>query len=145
MKRNIIRQIYFYAASLITLVIMIVSGAQLVNLALKSTIFPKADRAFKAICDNEGFRRYENEPRVVPEKLSGEPEAASAPAQSDEERAERTARCEKDLADERSAERQRDFVQNFSMLIVSAPVFWFHFRIAQREREEEREEARKSL
>lgn len=145
MKRNIIRQLYFYAASLITLVIMVVAGAQIVNTALKSTIFPKADRAYKAMCNDEGLRTYGNEPRMALEKPlpEGEKEVEKVEL-SDAEKAELKAKCEADLAEERSAERQRDLVNNLSMMIVAAPVFWFHFRIAQREREEEKEHAKKN-
>lgn len=142
MKRNIIRQIYFYAASLITLVIMVIATGQLVNLALKSTVFPKADDAYRMTCDEEGNRTYgyESAPRMVAEKVMTEDgETVEKEELTEEEKAERKAKCEKAVAEERSAQRQRDFVSNFSMLFVAAPVFWFHFRIAQREREEERE------
>lgn len=146
MKRNIIRQIYFYAASLITLVIMVVSGAQIVNLALKSTFFPKADDAYRTKCDAAGNVVYGYEaPRPVTEKaVTEDGEAMEEPELSEEEKAKRKAECEASIAEDRASERQRDFVQNFSMLFVAAPVFWFHFRIAQREREEEREREKKA-
>lgn len=145
MKRNIVRQIYFYAASLITLIIMVISGGQIVNTLLKATLFPKADRAYRASCDEKGFRHYGNEPVPFPEKVpTASEEKAQSPTLTEEEKAELKARCEENLAEERSAERQRDLVKNLSMLLVSAPVFWFHFRIAQREREEERERQEKA-
>jgi len=145
MKRNIIRQLYFYAASLITLIIMVVASAQLVNLALKSTLFPKADDAYQNTCDDEGNRvyAYDMAPRPVEMKVAGDETVPAQPELTAEEKAARKAKCESALANERSAQRQRDFVTNFSMLFVSAPVFWFHFRIAQREREEEKEHAKK--
>lgn len=142
MKRNIIRQIYFYAASLITLIIMVVAAGQLVNLALKSTIFPKADDAYRTKCDAAGNMVYGYEaPRPVMEEKTGEETAVKE--LTEEEKAARKAECEASVAEDRAAQRQRDFVSNFSMLFVSAPVFWFHFRIAQREREEENERVKK--
>jgi len=133
--RNIIRQIYFYAASLITLIIMVVATAQLVNLGLKSTVFPKADDAYRNTCDDAGKLVSEFEPRLVMAEKEGE--VMEKKEMNDGEKTEAKAACEKRLADQRSAERQRDFVNNFSMLFVALPVFWFHFRIAQRERKEE--------
>lgn len=145
MKSNIIRQIYFYAASLITLIIMVVAGGQIVNTGLKSTLFPKADRAYKATCNDEGLRTYGNEPRMIVEKpMPAEADAPEKVELTDEEKAELKEECEENLAEERSAELQRELVNNLSMLIVSAPVFWFHFRIVQREREEDKEEVKKN-
>ncbi|MFH2062788.1 MAG: hypothetical protein ABIJ46_01380 [bacterium] len=144
MKRNIIRQIYFYAASLITLVIMVVAGAQLVNLGLKSTVFPKADDIYNVRCDQEGNRVYGyDRPLSVEETVAveGQPKQRELTA---EERAALEEECEAYVEEERSAQRQRDFVQNFSMIFVAAPVFWFHFRIAQREREEEKKQVEKA-
>lgn len=143
MKRNIIRQLYFYAASLITLVIMVIAAAQLVNLVLKSTLFPKADNAYATSCDEQGNRVYGGYETPVMKPMSADGTVAEPAELSAEEMVARQARCEQSIENERSAERQREFVTNFSMLFVSAPVFWFHFRIAQREREEEKEEMKK--
>lgn len=134
-QKNIIRQIYFYAASLITLIIMVVSTAQILNTGLKTYVFPKADDAYRNTCDETGKMVGEFEPRMVaPEKEGGE---VMEKEMTKEEKAEAKAKCEERLMERRTAERQREFVNNFSMLFVAAPVFWFHFRIAQRERREE--------
>lgn len=54
-----------------------------------------------------------------------------------EEKAERKTQCERDLAEQKSAQRQRDLVQWLSMLLVAGPLFWIHFKWVQKERETE--------
>jgi hypothetical protein len=72
---------------------------------------------------------------MIPEPpKEGEPERRKL---SEEERASLKSKCEANQKEQRSSERQNNVVRNLSMLLVAAPVFWFHFRIAQRERREE--------
>lgn len=137
--KNTIRQIYFYAATLIFLMMTVVSTVSLLNLGLKTYVFPKADQAYKATCDYDEYGNvyssYEPRPVMVPEPAkTGEPERRKL---TEEERAVLKGRCESAQKEQRSAERQRDLVQNLSMLIVAAPLFWLHFKWVQKERETE--------
>lgn len=132
--KNTIRQIYFYAATLIFLIMSVVASVSLLNLGMKTYVFTKADGAYAAKCDESGVVYYEPRPMPIeaPAKEGESPKELTA-----EEKAERKADCERGLADQRAAERQRDLAQNLSLLIVAAPLFWIHFKWVQKERETE--------
>lgn len=130
--KNTIRQIYFYAATLIFLIMSVFSLISLLNLGMKTFLFPKADMAFGQQCDDEGNMFYAPKPIVVPGETPATVRELTA-----EEKSTNKATCEKNLAEQKSAERQRDLVQNLSMLIVAAPLFWLHFKWVQKERETE--------
>jgi hypothetical protein len=128
--KNTIRQIYFYAATLIFLIMTVIAAISLLNLALKTYVFPKADMAYMQSCDENGGMYY----APKPVRVEGEP----APAElSAEEKAANKALCEKNAEDQRTSQRQNTLVQYLSMLAVAAPLFWIHFKWVQKERETE--------
>lgn len=128
--KNTIRQIYFYAATLIFLIMSVVAMISLLNLGMKTYVFTKADMAYGQTCDEFGNAFYAPKPVSEP----GQPAVRELSA---EEKAADKAACEKNLAEQRSAQRQRDLVQWLSMLLVSAPLFVLHFKWVQKERETE--------
>lgn len=128
--KNTIRQIYFYAATLIFLIMSVIALISLLNLGMKTYVFTKADMAYGQNCDESGNMYYAPKPVSEP----GQPEVREPSA---EEKAANKAACEKNLAEQRSAQRQRDLVQWLSMLLVSAPLFVIHFKWVQKERETE--------
>jgi hypothetical protein len=139
--KNTIRQIYFYAATLIFLIMSVIGTVSLLNLGMKTYILTKADKAYGPSCDDTGIQYYE--PRPVP---MAEPVKEGQPAVKEltaEEKTERKAACEKTLADQKAGERQRELAQNLSMVLVAAPLFWVHFKWVQKEREKEIELAAK--
>lgn len=129
--KNTIRQIYFYAATLIFLIMSVIACISLLNLGLKTYVFPKADMAYGQKCDDTGSMYYAPRPAPV------EGDKTAAPEMTDEQKAAAKAQCEKDLAETKSAERQNTLVQYLSMLVVAAPLFWLHFKWVQKERETE--------
>jgi len=133
--KNTIRQIYFYAATLIFLIMSVVALISLLNLGLKTYVFPKADMAYGQTCDESGNVGYAPVPApvAVPSK-EGAPTVRELTA---EEKAANKATCEKNLADQRDSQRQNTLVQYLSMLVVAAPLFWLHFKWVQKERETE--------
>lgn len=132
--KNTIRQIYFYAATLIFLIMAVIAAVSLLNQGMKTYVFTKADSAYGAKCDDLGNQYWEPRPMAVetPAKEGEKSKELTA-----EEKAERKAACEKTLADQKAGERQRELAQNLSMLIVAAPLFWVHFKWVQKERETE--------
>src|SRR3989304_8349545 len=115
---TLIRNIYFYLMSVITLVMTIIAMVDLIDIGLKMTIFPKADY-YQTSCDLESFTP---KPRLAP----GE-EATETPA----EKEERCAREKQQMAEQRKIDRQRNLVRDIAMLLVATPLFALHFRIAQ--------------
>jgi hypothetical protein len=133
--KNTIRQIYFYAATLIFLIMSVIAMISLLNLAMKTYVFKKADMAYNQKCDDLGNIYYDVRPMPVSEPMK---DGLPAPKElTSEEKAARKSDCEANLADQKSAERQRDLVQYLSMLIVAGPLFWIHFKWVQKERETE--------
>ncbi|OGH63497.1 MAG: hypothetical protein A2848_01160 [Candidatus Magasanikbacteria bacterium RIFCSPHIGHO2_01_FULL_50_8] len=118
--RNVIRNIYLYLVSAVSLFLMVFALASMINLGLRTWLFPKAD-------DNYYYPKARPE-YCMPDKAGLQVcptgEELTKLEQQDKERA----------ADARTAQRQRDLVQNISMLIVAAPLFGYHWRIIRRDR-----------
>lgn len=108
-----IKRIYLYLVSLVSLIIIIVGAIMLLNMALKTWVFTKADT------DYYGYRACPTE--VVAE------DSTAKEVKCDEEE-------EKRLAEERRvAQKQRDAAQAIAMIVVASPVFYYHWRLARRE------------
>jgi phage protein D len=109
-----IKKIYLYLVSLVSLIIIIVGSIMLLNMALKTWVFTKADRDFY------GYPYCPTEIRT--------PEGSEAkPVDCNEE--EQKKRNEEN----RAAQKQRDAAQALSMILVASPVFYYHWRLARRE------------
>lgn len=122
-KVSSIRTLYFYVISLIGLLMMVIPATDLINLALNTWVFTKAEEV-SLVCP--------------PPTISSYPDGTKSPnveTQLKECLAERD-----QLIQDQMRTRQSNAVRDFSFLVVGIPLFWFHFRIAQRERREEREE-----
>lgn len=104
MKSNL-RLLYLYLFSLIGLLIVVIGGIQLVNLGLKLTLFKDADRYYIAT-------PALNEKGVAIE--------------SKEE-------MEKRQEIEVRNQRQRDFVESISMIVVGLPLYLYHWSIIKKE------------
>ena len=122
-KSSLIKTIYFYLVSLISLMMVVFSTADLVNLALKIWVFPKADKQeyIEPSCALQ-----------IPAKM---------PGISEEEYQRQIKNCEANRMNEderRSIQHQRDAVRDLSFLVVGAPLFLYHWRIIRREGKEDR-------
>ena len=104
MKGNL-RLLYLYLFSFIGLLIVVIGGIQLVNLGMKMVFFKDADRYFIA-------QPVMNEKGVVVE--------------SKEE-------MEKRQEIEMRNQKQRDFVNSFSMIVVGLPLYLYHWAIIKKE------------
>src|SRR3989338_3555279 len=120
-KTGLIKSIYFYLVSLITLVIIIFSTADLVNVALKVTIFTKADRVFETPC------------LATPPPNGTVTGTERFPYDCDAQK--------RNSMEEREAQRQRDLVRDIGLLAVAIPVFAWHYATIRRETREEKSEA----
>ena len=106
---SVILRIYFSLVSFVTLMILIFSVADLVNLSLKTFVFPAADQpSYQVYCD-----------------------PSQTADQCDTQR--------KNAAQQDLVTKEQNAVRDLSLLIVSAPLFWLHWRIVYRDWMEERE------
>lgn len=119
-KGSIIRSIYFYLAALVGLLMMVFSGADLINLGLKTWVFPNADEELYYTCPERPPVPAGIETEAAP---TGE-EALGAKCPTDAQRTQALRR------------RQSSAIRDISLIVVGFPLFLFHFRVVQRERKE---------
>jgi hypothetical protein len=107
-----IKKIYLYAVSLVSLVMLVIAAVILINLGLKTWVFTKADN----------YRYYE--PPAASTCVT--PDDKNCQPISEEERAR--------LAKEnQSSQKQQDAAHAVAMILVAAPVFYYHWRLAKKE------------
>lgn len=104
-----IKKVYIYLFSAIGLIIFIIGAVQLINLGLKAWVFTKADVYYE-------YPMQKRIPAVEGEDFQ-EP--------SEEELAEYQ-------KNELSANRQRQASTAIAMIIVGAPLFFYHWRLARK-------------
>jgi hypothetical protein len=114
-KVAIIKNIYLYLVSFVALMMVVFSLADLINTALRTWVFTKADYY---------GNYYVSEPACDPLSVKGSPEIK--PLSTEECDKRRTQQKQVD-EDNRIAQRQRDMVRDISMIVVGVPVFIFHW------------------
>lgn len=113
-----IKKVYLYVVSLISLIILVIAAIMLINLGLKTWVFPKADDNYYA------YPAYVNCPAMDEQTRKTVVECNDPDyAKKEEER----------VKNERSAQKQRDASQAIAMILVAAPVFLYHWRLARKE------------
>lgn len=114
-KPSLIKSIYFYTVSLIALMMISFSTADLVNLGLKTWVFTKADQA-----------DYYLQPCAVP-----------VPTPSpDFNRADYMKNCEDNNRQQKEnyiVQKQRDAVRDLAFLVVGIPLFAYHWKTIRKE------------
>lgn len=112
-----IRRVYLYLTSLIGLILIIIGTVQLVNLALKTWVFTKADEQFHYCIDRETKRPLK--------------EGEEVPKPTEEEKAEQRRQCE----EEKTARRQADAARSIAFIVVGAPVWFYHWGKVKQEKD----------
>ncbi|MDE2311635.1 MAG: hypothetical protein KGJ93_00895 [Patescibacteria group bacterium] len=102
-----LKKAYLYLVSVISLVIWVVGAIMLLNLALKTWVFPNADRGY-----------YVQSCPVAPDGKTIACDEAALKKQAEENR---------------SSERQSTAAQALAMIVIAAPVWYFHWRLAKKE------------
>lgn len=118
MNLSWIKKVYLYMVSLISLIILVIASIMLINLAIKTWIFPKADEGYYAA------------PMYVNCTALDETSRKMEPACTDPNY---TAKEEQRVQKEREAQKQRDAAQALAMIIVATPVFFYHWKLARKE------------
>lgn len=107
-----LKKAYLYLVSVISLVIAVVGAIMLINMALKTWVFPKAD---------QNYYSYPCPAAAVPD---GKPVNCDQAALDQQKKMD---------MENRAAQKQRDAAQALAMLLVATPVWWFHWRLARKE------------
>lgn len=119
-KAQIIKTVYFYLVSLIALMMVVFSTADLVNLGLKTWVFPKAD-----------LNEYREPTCAI--MVAKDPTGAEA----DTAYQQRLQQCEESKIDEteaRAIRKQKDAVRDISFLFVGIPLFLYHWLTIRKEK-----------
>lgn len=111
MNLSWIKKVYLYLVSLISLVILVIAGIMLINLALKTWVFPKADTNYYTFCPAISDKTPEGDNVSQPRECTDEQYAK----------------------DQRNAQKQRDAAQAIAMIVIGAPVFYYHWKLARHE------------
>lgn len=107
-----IRLLYLYLFSFVGLLIVVIGSIQLVNLGIKTYIFPEADT----------YSSYS--PTLAPD-------GKSAPVIDENKMREQQA------ADQKH-QKQRELANAVAMIIVGAPVYMYHWKTIQKEAKAEK-------
>lgn len=138
---TMIRSIYLYLAALVSLIFVAVGIGTIINTTLKAYIFPEAEKG--------GYGMCRNEPPMY--------ELSSAKSIGDARDSDLTTQEQKDqlaalLVDYKNwkennsddlcykRERQRNYVDSFTMLLVALPICLLHWRIIKKDKEEKETE-----
>ncbi|GEM_PF-224165 len=146
-KSSVIRSLYFYLASVITLAIAVGSLIFLVNLGLKSWVFTEADQSplvrlgsppMLYLADTTGNVVPTKDVAAVGGKLECDEECNLTDAQKNTISTWKTNyQAWISGSFNPGSQRARDAVVALSFLIVSLPFYLIHFRVVQREWKQE--------
>jgi len=114
-KGKTIKSIYFYLVSFVALMIIVFSLADLINTALKTWAFTKAD--------TDMYPAYPMCEVKTPDR--------KADSLSPEECAKQQELNRKQSEQSRAAQKQRNIVRDISMVVVGIPLFLIHWRIVR--------------
>jgi len=140
-KGLVIRSLYFYIASLITLAIVVGSLIFLINLGLKAWVFPKADYNFSYYLGSpsglyleQPVAQGEAKPIQLGEGLTCDDKCTLTDLQKSSIDSWKTNyKSWQESKTNPGSRRMRDMVAALSFLIVALPFFIIHFRIVQKD------------
>ncbi|MEK9158582.1 MAG: hypothetical protein AAB673_01145 [Patescibacteria group bacterium] len=113
-KITLIKTVYFFLVSFVALMMIVFSGADVVNTLLRTYVFTQADN----------FNYY-------PTLVCG-PTPDSKTQMTTEDCQKQEERQKKNDEESRTAQRQRDLVRDISLLVVGTPLFILHWRVARK-------------
>lgn len=129
-KAKLIRTVYLYLASLISLIFVAVGTGRILNTALKAYVFPKAEKG--------GFSRCNQQPPVYNIGLDAKSVASEDQKAQLDQMIKDYERWKNENSGEECyiTERQTNYVDSLTMLLVSLPIFLFHWKIIKKEKNE---------
>jgi hypothetical protein len=113
-----LKKLYLYIVSIIALVITVIGAIMLLNMALKTWVFTKADDygRYPVPCSQPATKNPDGS--VVYGSDCG-PEY-----EKQQEQAEK---------DNRTAQKQSQAAQAIAMIVIAGPIWFFHWRMARKE------------
>ncbi len=140
--KSTIRPIYFYFVSLAALVMMVVAGGFLINLTLKTWVFPSAGRV-----DTAAEKIYST-PTMIGTEAGGVPSVITCGEKCgvDAETVAMAKRWQDDYSawqketSGNADSTQRQAATSIPFVLIGIPLFWYHWAVVRREAKERREQ-----
>lgn len=117
----VIKTIYYYLVCFVALMMVVFSTADIINIALKTWVFTKADDNYYS-----GYMASCTIP--IDPKLQDQTTTAAMKAECEKQQTLGV----KQAQDNADAQRQRDVVRDISMIAVGIPLFLYHWRIVRK-------------
>jgi hypothetical protein len=136
-KTSLIRKIYLYLVTAITIVILLIGFIGLLNLVLKEYVldvkgWQETEPYWE--CEQRGEVYYKNDIVAVP-IVDGEMLVEPEPIMTDEE----IDNCVADTKEKRESQRtndiKRDLAQYLAMILVALPLYLYHWGVIKKENE----------
>ncbi len=134
-KIAIIRAVYLYLVTAITIVLILISTIGLLNVVLDNFVFDVRD-----YYEFEKYYECENPDYALKPLPTGEREAVAVPSEegtkntmSEEEKAECIAEAKEKREQQRWNDIKRETVDYVSMLIIALPLYLIHWGIIKKE------------
>jgi len=138
---KLIRTIYLYVAALISLIFVAVGVGRIANTALKAYVFPEAEKGGFNAC-NQQPPMYVTETQSVEKLKNSEVATPDQKIQIEELLANYKAWQENNSGDIcYKRQRQTNYVDSFTMLLIALPICLIHWRIIKRDKEEKEADA----
>ena len=131
-KAELIRTIYLYLASLISLLFVAIGAGRILNTALKYYVFPKAEKA--------GYSRCNIQPPIYSfDKNNLEKIATDDQKSQLENFLKDYEQWKKENSGDEcySQERQGNAVDALTMIIIALPIFGYHWNLIKKEKKKE--------
>jgi hypothetical protein len=130
-RTKLIRTIYLYVAALVSLIFVAVGSGTILNTVLKSYVFPKAEKGGYNRC-NQQFPTMPIDKSDLSETNDPEKKAQIESIINDYEQWKKENTGEECY----SAERQSNFVDSLTMLVIALLICLFHWRSIKKDKEE---------
>ncbi len=149
-KSTVIRSVYFYLTSLVTLGIVIGSVIFLFNLGLKSWVFTEAESVYFRIGPPSALYLIEDDSgRIEPEmqSLTCEDDSCTLTASEKSDIAywETNYKNWQEIISSPYSNRYNDLAAALSFLIIALPFFIIHYRIVQKDAKKDKEDEDKKV
>lgn len=140
--KSVLRPIYFYFVSLASLIMMVIAGGFLINLTLKTWVFPSAGRV-----DTAAEKVYTT-PSMIGAESGGVPSviACGEKCGIDAETVTLAKRWQDDYgawqkeSSGSSDSTQRQAATSIPFVLIGIPLFWYHWTVVRREAKERKEQ-----
>lgn len=126
-----IKSFYFYVVSFVALMMIVWSSADMINIALKTWVFTKADDNFydgRMACATIPVPPPVTDPKATTPVITKEQAIKDCEAQNEVNA--------KQQEKNRIAQKQQSVVHDISMFVVAIPLFFIHWRIVRRKDED---------